>query len=73
MFKIYGNTGCAYCTAVVEYLEYCEHPFEYINLEESPEDMHFIRDQGFNTVPQVWHNEDHIGGYQDTLRYTKNL
>lgn len=73
MFKVYGKTGCTWCTAVVEFLEYQELPFDYINLEESPEDMEFIKDSGFNTVPQVFHEEDHIGGYEDTLRYVSSL
>ena len=73
MFKVYGKTGCTWCVAVLEYLEFQGHPVEYINLEESPEDLEFIRDSGFKSVPQVFHGEDHVGGYQDTVRYVTNL
>lgn len=73
MFKVYGKTGCVYCTNVMEFLDEAGHKYEYVNIEESPEGMSFLKDNNFKTVPQVFHGDDPVGGFEDTMRYVLNL
>ena len=71
-YIIYGKPNCSYCVAAVEFLEHIDVTFDYINLDESPEDLQFIKDNGFTRVPQVFQGDDHIGGYTDLLAHVNN-
>tara|TARA_B100000287_G_scaffold402619_1_gene423703 strand:+ start:2158 stop:2322 length:165 start_codon:yes stop_codon:yes gene_type:complete len=40
-------------------------PYEEININENPDAKEKIKKLGFKTVPQIWLNEKHIGGYEE--------
>jgi|TARA_R100000742_G_C4201438_1_gene30434 glutaredoxin len=37
--------------------------YEEININENQEAKEKLKELGFKTVPQIWLNEEHIGGY----------
>ncbi|MBT3388686.1 MAG: glutaredoxin family protein [Desulfobacula sp.] len=39
MLKVYAAKWCSHCTYTVNYLKKCNLDFEYIEIEEQPEDI----------------------------------
>ena len=69
LWKIYTGDRCTYCTNAKrllnqEGISFAEHN---INMEEN---KHFLKDNGFKTVPQIYnHRGEHIGGYTELKQY----
>lgn len=63
---IFYKKNCNYCLRAKLLLEKLGIPFQEINLEENP-DIHdeIIKKTGKTSVPQIWINENYIGGYDD--------
>lgn len=70
MFTIYGKPECPWCDRVKALFPEHTHHL-YIDLSKNPEALDYIRSQGHKTVPQVYHNGIHIGGYEATNKYLK--
>lgn len=67
MLHIYGYKGCHYCELAQELLTAKGIPFNYYDIKspQQKDKLDFVRDQGFQTVPQVYEEERHIGGYTE--------
>lgn len=67
MYKVYGHTQCSYCKQAIQLLATEGKSFTYVNVR-SPENAHalaMIKDAGFEEVPQIYFNYDHIGGFTE--------
>lgn len=63
MFSI---TGCPYCARAKRLLTDLEVPYADVNLEKYPERRYEMQERtGRRTVPQIFFNAKHIGGYDD--------
>ena len=63
MFSI---TGCPFCARAKRLLTDIEVPFVDVNLEKFPERRYEMQEKtGRRTVPQIFFNAMHIGGYDD--------
>ena len=67
MLHIYGYEGCHYCDLAKALLTNKGIPFNYYDIKkpENKDKLDFIKEQGFSTVPQIYKDDKHIGGYQD--------
>lgn len=72
-FVIIGKPGCPWCDKVKTLLK--DHSYTYIELTGQPGDTlrTFLIDNGLKTVPQVFSSGWHIGGYEHTEEYLKNV
>jgi len=68
--EIYGVEGCIYCEKAVSWCEDNDIGFTYYDvtnasdlIEELIERIGFVK-----TVPQIFINDDHIGGYEDLVK-----
>ena len=70
---IYTQDMCGYCVEAIKEFETreCEytshnikHPDNYDNLKELLPKV--------KTVPQIWIDDNHIGGYDDLMEWIKN-
>ncbi len=69
---IYTQNGCGYCNMAM-------HEFDKLNwnytVKNIKEDMHrlslFEQLPKVKTVPQIWINETHIGGYNELKTWLK--
>lgn len=43
--------------------------YEEIRLEEHPDERARLKAEGFKTVPQIYYDENHIGGYTELVEY----
>ena len=59
-----------YCEKESEVLlETNKLPFEKIYIDEDKKSKEFITEQGYKTVPQIWHDDKYVGGYTELVSY----
>ena len=64
MFKVYTKNNCNWCVRAKELLKKNNIEFTEINIEESFEDKMVLRALRLRTVPQIWNDDLHLGGYR---------
>ena len=69
MYTVYGKPDCPFCSYARLFLIQNREEYEYIDISEYPEEAQRLKSQGFKTVPQIWHNDVHVGGYEDLEVY----
>ena len=64
---IYTGPRCNFCDAAKRLLVRNNIPFKEINiaLEEGKREEMLAKSNGSKTIPQIFFNELHIGGYQE--------
>jgi glutaredoxin 3 len=69
---IYTKARCPYCVAAKNLFAAKGVPFEEIYLEGKPEEFDALKKRtGMMTVPQIFINDQLIGGYTDTAALDK--
>jgi glutaredoxin 1 len=68
-YIIYGTEECAYCTDAKLLLEANEKNYVYINVKEDTEAKQMFIEMGLKTVPQIFEEENFIGGYTELVRH----
>jgi len=69
MYKVYGTKICLYCDKAENLLKTKDLPFEKIYIDEDDNAKDYIVKQGFKTVPQIWLDDNWIGGYDDLVKF----
>ena len=67
MFYVYSLSKCSYCVKAKELLDEAGIEYIEVNLDNDDEGRQFLRDLGHSTVPQIWDESVHIGGYDNLL------
>ena len=64
---ILGRKGCKYCRLARQLASKSSHKWDYIDLDkERNSDVRTYLDiEGFQTVPQIWVNGRHVGGFTE--------
>lgn len=67
MYKVYGRVSCSWCQRAKDLLKEKGLAFEYIGLDDPATLMSFFEQHPTvpRTVPQIFKDEDYIGGYND--------
>jgi len=68
MYKIYTQNNCGYCVAAKNLLDRKGEKYEEIHLENNPDAKNKLKQDGLRTVPQIWLDEEYIGGYVELER-----
>ncbi|NCY26561.1 MAG: hypothetical protein EBX37_17535, partial [Alphaproteobacteria bacterium] len=81
--KIYSKSGCPYCDKALELLpKDCEKIvldddverkafYDGLNEPQCDGEVCYVRNKKFNTVPQIFIGDYHVGGYTDLVKYLK--
>jgi ribonucleoside-diphosphate reductase alpha subunit len=78
--KVYSKTDCTFCTYTKRYLESYGVCVEEINLDDETKRNSFFAklnsqcdddDEFITTVPQIYINNNHIGGFNALFKYLK--
>lgn len=69
MFTIYSSEGCRYCKSAKELLKKHNQTYEEVDVFESEDGLEVMQAIKARTVPQVFHNNIHIGGFEDLKAY----
>lgn len=71
-YTIFGHQACGFCRQAKAVLESNELPFSYVDIHEegiSPADLAATVGKPVSTVPQIFHGEEYVGGYQELMQY----
>ncbi|WP_196140105.1 GrxA family glutaredoxin [Aliikangiella sp. G2MR2-5] len=75
-FTIFGRPGCGYCLRAKQLCEIKSFDYRYVDIWEegiSKEDLAKTIGKPVHTVPQVFHGETHIGGFDDLEAYVSAM
>ena len=65
--EIYTKNRCSYCDKAKEYFNANKITFSEYNIFKNPKYLNEMlkRSNGYKTMPQIFINNNHIGGYND--------
>ena len=69
-FTVWTKGDCKHCVRAKRFLD--EARLDYDMIEITPENRHVLLDQGFRTVPQIWHGDHYVGGAEELEMYLIN-
>jgi glutaredoxin len=69
MFYVVLSETCKFCDLLLDLFDGEELNYEPLFIEDYPYLRSIFKEQGYTTVPMVWHNEQYIGGFEDTEKY----
>lgn len=72
MFYIYGNNNCTWCVKAKELAEAQGVKYQFKNINAS-HNMDLLRElyPKVKTIPQIWKDNTHIGGYEEFETFLK--
>ncbi len=70
--KIYTTDYCGFCNAAKRLLEANQIPFEQIHLQARSELDALIAKTGHSTLPQIFIDDELIGGFQELRELDQN-
>lgn len=73
MIKIYGKPSCAWCVKAKRLAERYNLKYEYIDVQYT-EQFNELKEKlpDAKTVPQIWWDDRHIGGYENFAMEIEN-
>jgi len=71
---VYMGPRCNFCDAAKRLLQRNSIPYKEINiaLEEGKREEMLIKSKGKQTIPQIFFDEYHVGGYKELREIEKN-
>ena len=68
---IYTQNKCIFCSKAKELLRRNHINYTEINISEKLHEAakDYLKRRGYKTVPQIWDNDEHIGGYDELVTY----
>ncbi|HRI35984.1 MAG TPA: glutaredoxin domain-containing protein [bacterium] len=71
--RIYSKSYCPYCVEAKRLLDQLEIPYETIDVTDDAGTLIEISAKsGMRTVPQIWADDECLGGYSDLLALCKS-
>ena len=70
-FKIYSKKNCVACDQAKSLLTSLGHGYEVVDVMTSPTAQALFREKGFRSVPQIYFNSSHLGGFNELQQYLK--
>lgn len=68
-YVVYGRQDCNWCFRAKKFLEQKKEDFRYIDIDDDARTKAFLVSKGFKTVPQIYLDNEHIGGYTELVAY----
>ena len=65
-YKVVTKSGCVWCGEAKSLLTALKLPYTEVRLKTDKE-LSAFKDSGFDTLPQIWEDGRHIGGYTNLL------
>lgn len=67
--EIYGQDQCFYCQKAKEELDDRDISYIYYDVSVHPNALEVLKSNKFKTVPQVYVDNHHIGGYNELITW----
>jgi glutaredoxin len=71
-YIVYGRPGCPWCDKAKELLGVTRQDFTYVDLSQNPEKRAELIAAGHRTVPQVYHGDKLVGGFEQLSDYLED-
>ena len=74
-FTIFGRPDCGFCVRAKHLLESKGYAFRWVDINAegiSKADLEKTVGKPVETVPQIFHGQEHIGGYTELERYVND-
>ncbi|MGS2724394.1 GrxA family glutaredoxin [Porticoccus sp. GXU_MW_L64] len=71
-YTIFGHQACGFCRQAKAVMEQKNLPYRYVDIHQegiSKADLSKTIGQPVNTVPQIFHGTEYIGGYEALQRH----
>ena len=65
MIVVYGKPGCGGCDNAKMWLKMQGVKFQYLDITKDTGAMEFLMEGGYSSVPQIFRNGVHLGGYKE--------
>lgn len=65
MYTIYGKESCPFCTQAKILLQMKEQEYTYIDVTQDEEAQKLFVQNNWKKVPQIFKDDEHIGGFTD--------
>lgn len=62
---VYGRKNCVWCDRAKELLVRNLIHYDYVDIEEHSMTLELFKQNGWKTVPQIFIDDNHIGGFED--------
>ncbi|WP_067521238.1 GrxA family glutaredoxin [Endozoicomonas ascidiicola] len=75
-FTVFGRPGCGFCVRAKQLLDAKGYPYKYVDIYEegiSKADLSKTVGKTVETVPQIFHGEQYVGGCTDLEAYLPSL
>lgn len=69
MIVVYGKDNCVFCEKAKDLLQSKGLSYEYIDVYEDESALTMFQENGLKTVPQIWVDHHHVGGYTELVEY----
>lgn len=69
MYTVYSKPNCPYCVKAKTLLDIKELEYQVIDVMQDAEAMNLMRTNGFRSVPQIYEDDKHIGGFDALEKY----
>ena len=67
-YTVYSKPSCGYCRLAKLFLESQKIEYTEIDVSSDKRALDFLKGKGFRTVPQIYSDEEYIGGYEDLIK-----
>jgi len=72
MFYIVHRPECPWCDKAIDLIEAeTDEDFSLVNIYENKLIWNLFRLAQLTTVPQIWYDDEYIGGYQELVNWLK--
>lgn len=65
MYTVYGKPNCTFCTQANQLLEQHGEAYRYVDVLQDTDALTMLKENGFRTVPQIYKDGMHIGGFTE--------
>ena len=67
MITIYGAPNCNFCKLAIELADRKYISYNYVDVSTHEDSQTMFKARGFRTVPQIFDDTLHVGGYTEFL------
>ena len=75
-FTVFGRPDCGFCVRAKQLLDGKDYEYRWIDINKegiSKADLERTIGRPVQTVPQIFHGQEHIGGFTELDQYVKTL
>lgn len=75
-FTVFGRPDCGYCVRAKQLLDAKEYQYRWVDINAegiSKADLEKTIGRSVETVPQIFHGQEHIGGFTELDDYVKKI